>query len=326
MRRYKRSRLTPNTVGSIISGLGAAYNMYDRIKQRGGTSTLTGMPFSSTGTMTTTQRNGVQTSRDKDFRMQYRKRRLPYRKRRRIRRAYRSFFRKSMKLVGSNVVIRNDSIGFGVTQPSQNWLAVHLGATNGSNTNEKGVNDINNIVSSDTRIGQSGKILIKSMNLDATARNTGEIPLEIDIYEINYWDTTKEKSYAGIQSSAQNGTPAIGSLTSLTLLQRGVQVFDFPELPKKGVSIYKKTKVFLPPGETTTYRLSNRKPKWINVTNDIVDNDGYVKPYCTRTLLFVYKLTVGEAPEATSTLEVGSTRRYLYKIFEDDADRDGTLP
>lgn len=278
-------------------------------------------------TMTKTrQRNSnIVTTAQHDYQTQYRKKSLPRKLKRRYRRAMKSFVSKSLRLVGSNTVVKNQSTSV-VTSAliPQTFVAIHLGACNGTAVGEPGLGDINNIVSSDTRVSSSGKLLIKTANMDCTMRNTGNNPIEVDVYHVVYTDATKETSWFAQYNNAATNTPPIGSLTSLTLNQRGVQLFDFPDLFKRGQKILKKTKVFLPVGNTATYRLKLRANQWITPANELQDNFGFYKPYYTQTLVFVVKPTVGS--DDTSTFVVGCTRKYLYKIFEDDRDADGILP
>lgn len=280
--------------------------------------------FTSQGTQTDFN-TGIVTTGQHDYQRQYKYRKAPRRMRRRAKRMYRNFIKSSLKLVGTNTVIKNAS--FSVTTSTllpQQWSTCHLGGMTGV---ENGGNDINSLVSSDTRISTSGKVLITNGNLDVTMRNTtadGNVSLEVDVYEIGYRNQTKRTSFGSLMSDAWGETPAVGSLTSFTINDRGTQLFDFPELFKKGVKIFKKTKVFLPAANTATYRLKLRRNQWINPSEDIVDNVGFVKAYYTRSLVFVFKPVVGTGD--VGTLSVGCTRKYTYKIFEDDTDRDGILP
>lgn len=305
------------------------YGAAKRFKSYVGPAVATAAQMYYGKTMSTQTRNSndqVQTTNQFDTKVQYKKRRVSRRKYKRAKRSFRAYVRNSLRCLGTNTVVKNDSATVSTTQlVPQTWTIVHLGATNGTSTAEPGLGDINSLVSSDTRIGSSGKLLIKTSNLDVTFRNVSTAnAAEVDIYHLTYWDETKETSFNGIQTAAVNNTPAIGSLTGLTLLQRGVQLFDIPEIFKKGVKCLKKTKVQLPAGNTATYRLKNNY-RWISPANDIQDSTGYVKPKYTQSLLFVVKSTVGTADQAV-TLTVGATRKYMYKIYEDDQDRDGLLP
>lgn len=268
---------------------------------------------------------GIETTAQRDYKVQYVRKRAPKKVRRIAKKAYKRFIRQSLKLVGSNTIVKNDAVENVVgTGSSQSYVAVTVAGTNGTNAAGMcGNNDLNAIASADTRFSTSGKMLLKTAYMDITARNTGQTNLEVDCYELAYSDLTKETGPFALISSAQTTTPAIGALTSIALTNRGVQLFDFPALFKFGVKIIKKTKVFLPIGQTFTYNLSQNKPTWISMANDLTDNQGYVKKGLTKTVVFVFKPTI---TESGGQLYVGATRKYFYKIFEDDSDRDGLLP
>lgn len=281
---------------------------------------------SFTKTMTRNKTRGVVTTSQRDYKLQYLRKRAPRKVRIRAKKYYKKFIRNSLKLVGTNTVVFNDSLS---AQTSalipQGYMIFNVGTTNGTNLSyEEGNADLNTLISNDTRISSSGKILLKSTSADYTLRNTSvEAPIECDVYEIEYWDNTKENNFASIYNSSITSTPAIGTATSLALNQRGVQLFDFPEIMKRGVRVLKKTKVFLPNGQTATYRLKCKSNVWISTGNDITDNSGFVKRNFTKTLLVVWKPVVGSEPD--SGMIIGCTRRYVYKIFEDDRDADALL-
>lgn len=311
------------------SYLGAAMRTAKRIALANLSTNMIKRARRSIGTQTDTMYkkpfSNIVTTAQHDYQTQYRKRKLPNRIRKRYRKAFKSFVHKSLKLVGSNTVVKNQSVSV-VTSAAipQTFTTIHLGAMNGTSSTEPGLGDINTLVSNDTRIASSGKMLIKTASLDCTMRNTGNNPIEVDVYHIVYTDATRETSWYAQYNNAVTNTPAIGTLTSLNLNQRGVQLFDFPDMLKRGQKILKKTKVFLPVGNTATYRFKLRSNQWISPSNELQDNYGFYKPYYTQTLVFVVKPTVGS--DDTSNFTVGCTRKYLYKIFEDDRDADGILP
>lgn len=276
-------------------------------------------------TGTDTKSGGVVTTGQHDYQRQYRYKKASRRVRRRARRTYKRFVKNSLKLVGSNTVIKNQSTTTttSATTP-QAMTVVHVGGLTGT---EFGGNDINSIVSNDARVSTSGKVLIQNGNLDITMRNNSadsNVSLEVDVYELVYNNQTKKPSFGSLLSDAWTETPAIGSMTSFTINDRGTQLFDFPLMSKKGVKIIKKTKVFLPAGNTATYRLKLKRNQWINPSEDLIDNVGYIKPYYTRSVAIVFKPVVGTGD--VSSLIVGNTRKYIYKIFEDDTSRDAILP
>lgn len=77
----------------------------------------------------------------------------------------------------------------------------------------------------------------------------------------------------------------------------------------------------MPAGNTATYQMRNTKPTWLTGANDLLDNTGFVKRGYTKSLCFIFKPVVNTTDQI-ATLQVGVTRKYLYKIFEDDADKD----
>lgn len=272
--------------------------------------------------------SGVLTTQNYDKRVMYRKRRAPLRIRRRAKKAYRRFVRQSLKLVGTNTVVFNSSVSSSTnnTTAPQNMLVVNVAGTNGNGSLELGSGDINSLVSNDARIASSGKVLMKTAMADMTIRNlSASVACEVDVYEISYRDTTKFLTFRQMVDSATGNTPNINtSGNGLNIVTRGVQLFDIPELFKYGITVLKKTKVFLPAGNTATYSLHNRKPQWFSTANDLIDNNGFVKRGYTRTIACVYKPVVNTTNDVVS-LGIGVTRKYMYKIFEDDRDADQQL-
>lgn len=285
-----------------------------------------GGSFSYTRTGSSNRTRGVVTTAQRDYNLQYRKKSASKKIKKRSRKSYKRFIKQSLKLVGTNTVVFNDTLTASTSAAlPQGYMTFTVGSTNGTNNSyDEGNGDLNTLISNDTRISSSGKLCLKSSAGDYTIRNTGTTaPLEVDVYEIVYYDTTKEANWAGIYSSAATNTPPIGAAASLSLNNRGVQLFDFPDMMKRGVSVLKKTKIFLPVGNTATYRLKCKSNQWITPANDISDNSGYVKRNFTRSLVCVFKPVVGSGD--VGTLAIACTRRYVYKIFEDDRDCDALL-
>lgn len=270
---------------------------------------------------------GIVTTAQFDAKRQYRKTKMPYRKRRQWKKFVRKVQAVSMKLVGTRTVVKNDTISSAtIAGVGQNYLFMHLYGVNGTSPGgwECGEDDITNIKSSDPDIKGNGRVLFGSAVMDITLRNIStEAPIEVDLYEIGYGDETKQTSLFAMQAAAIANTPPVGGLVGLDLQTRGVTLFDLPELIKYGkIKIYKKTKLFLPVGNTATYQV--RDPKNISFSsNEWNDTTGYVKPRITRTLVAIYKPVVGAG--VVSNLAAGVTRKYMYKIYEDQEDQDGLL-
>ena len=156
-------------------------------------------------------------------------------------------------------------------------------------------------------------------------RNTSTtIGVEADIYEVVYKDDTNRTGWRDAQSDAETSTGSINAGTGLLLTQRGTTLFDFPERIKLlKEKILKKTKVFLPPGNTSTYQIRIAKNKIVNKRDVTVDSTGFVKPYWTRSVVVIFKSIIGDAPECSMTM--GVTRKYSYTIAEQSADADNLI-
>lgn len=316
------SRVRPN----VFNALAAAAAMYtgtkngQRMRGRGGYSTTTSRKK---------QKSGIQYTVQKDSRVQYRKKSMPRRKKR----AWKKFVKKSLaaslKLVGTNTHLKNTQRTSGTIGTGQGYISCHLYGLKGTDTGnttfgEMGWNDIEEVDSADSRITDSHKVLFSSAVLDATLRNSGDVDLEVDIYELSYGDGINVNNLHSLLGAAQNNTPVIpGSLSGINLTSRGATLFDLPQAIKYGkIKIWKKTKVFLPVNETTNYQI--RDPRNHLYSMDKLasfTSNGYIQKGLTKTILIVYKNVVGTAIEGIS-MSVGCTRKYCYKIYEDSGDND----
>jgi len=179
------------------------------------------------------------------------------------------------------------------------------------------------------------KFMFQSGILDVTVRNTsffvGEessptVPIEMDVYEMNIGATTDNTANdintpEDMFVKAQNDTKTLdGDLTNaLTIARRGVTPWDLPTaLARYKIKILKKTKYFLSPGQTMTYQY--RDPgRHVMVKQRMLETYGFSRPSTTKTLLFIFKAVPGFAVGdtqglATEQVDIGVTRKYLYKI------------
>lgn len=210
---------------------------------------------------------------------------------------------------------------------TQGLMAVHLFANNGSEQQfysqswEFGQSDINYLISRDPRIITAGTQLSKfrfsSGVLDITARNssTNNLALEVDLYVIRYTSETDFISFMGMH---ENAITKIGDTEGnvnppLTLEKRGVTPFDIPALAAMGMKIVSKQKFFLPNGNTFTYQYRDPKNHGYDIGKKY-DNDGFVLPGQTVSLLFSFKPVIG-GTIADAKLTVGATRTYRYGII-----------
>lgn len=270
-------------------------------------------------------KSGIETTGQYDYKLQYVKKNMP----RKMKSNWKKFVSKvhaaTMKLVGTNTVVKN-TVMFSSTSlaNTQTFVTAHLYGMNGTDANwEVGCGDIQSIDTLDNRIGPNTKVMFGSAVLDLTIKNTseGSTPVEADLYEIIYYDEMTESSFLDAENACQVNTPSIGAGANLALFSRGATLFDLPGLIKYGkIKILKKTKLFLPGGNTATYQIRDSRNHRFNA-NDFADMGvRYVKRGVTKSVVIVFKPVV--ASGNSCRLDVGVTRKYAYKIFEDNADAD----
>lgn len=185
--------------------------------------------------------------------------------------------------------------------------------------NAVGFEDVQRIVVENSDLDNNySKFVFGSAVMDITANNVGVNKLEVDVYEIvavghnmknNYWD-----DYAFVQSNQ----PVIsgGTGTAITINTRGATPFDFPNLAKYW-KIMKKTKFLVNGDESFTYQMRLSRNKWINTIALSEDTNVGARKGWTRALLFIIKNTDVEA-ESTGQLTVGVTRKYTYKVLQEN--------
>jgi len=311
----KRKRSPSKWVNTARYAYGAAksgYNLYKRFKSMN----LRTPQASSDG-------GGVTQQFDKSY--QYRYRRMPYAKKRKYVRKVKNFKSMQMGQLATQIFIRNDTVVGGASWPLQGFTAVHI---NGINTagdiggddllalmdrTAPVISDAEPLAATRQANTRYGSIILDTAILDITLKNSGTTAFEMDVYHIVY--TNDFQGAANLQalfsvSSAPDGIS--GSTSDITLFQRGATPFDFPVATKYGVKVLKKTKYFVPVGNTFTYQLKLRKNKAVN--GAFVYGTGmYRKKGLTETLLFVGK-GVPES-DADSRWTIGCTRRYAYRVM-----------
>ena len=191
----------------------------------------------------------------------------------------------------------------------------------------------------------STKLLFQSAVLDVTIRNSstyldtgpttrpdGAAKLELDVYEISVRRNAEESgatynNFAALLADNQTEITSIGGTgTKLLFNMRGATPWDTTfSLSRWGIKIWKKTKYFIPNGDTITYQV--RDPRRHTVTrDDCINQDGFNRPGWTRILFFIGKLvsglpignTVGTFQE---NIDIGATRKYMYKVEGANDDR-----
>lgn len=292
----------------------------------------------NSNTRRTYRKTGLATTAQRDYQVQYRRKSAPRRIRRNARRQYKRFISNQIKTVGSNIAVKNNFLvdeSNGTTKPQTLVSAWLYGANGTDSAQDRGVNDINIIFSSDSRINAgASRVMFSGAVLDITIRcmetnGAGEptAPQEIDIYEVHLYDDTKEVAFTAAVNSAEATTqtiPGFANPISLTGT-RGTTLFDFPYLTAAlKMKIVKKTKVFLPVGSNTTYQMKDPKNHWVG-KEDVADDVGFVKPYLTKGLVIIGKDIAGSATSKTK-IQCGVTRRYNYKVIESNKKYDAIIP
>lgn len=302
-------------------------------------------------------RTGILGGTNADMRGVYRKKRMPRSKKRR----WRGFIRKvnaiSEKELGTRTVLFNDSIVQSYNNPAQQGV-LSLALYSFRNASVGYLNDLQQIGSFENTgnptqaagitVDPSTKYMFQSAVMDLTIRNTSQrvltlaptyendpnCSLELDIYEVSM--NMSASDIGGVISSLSGvlnayDTNQIGGTGSgISIEDRGCTPFELPvPLGRFKIKIWKKTKYFIPAGQTITHQI--RDPKRHVIRNGDLSsstgNDGYHRPGWTRNLLLIYKavpgITLGTAiGNSLAQISVGSTRKYMYKLEGANEDRE----
>lgn len=303
---------------------------------------------SFSGTRTGTQNrvtSGIGVTSQYDRKLVYRKRTMPRFKKRRWRKFKQRVLAVSEKTLGTSTIVRNNLITntFNMTpanSTNQNYVQLALYSVYSAGSDD--LNDIK-IISGDTRLKNSSKIIFQSGILDITMRlqsqlaqspatGNSSLSAEIDVYELSMNSTTGQSGEAtDLVSAFTNGhtdTSNIpGLTTALQATSRGWTPFDCPEaLSQYKIKIWKKTKYFLSAEQTATYQI--RDPKRHIFSKDSIPTAQSVNwQGVTRWVFIVFKPVPGYNYVASPNndnliLNVGVTRKYMYKINEDSTDYD----
>lgn len=295
---------------------------------------------------------GITTQHDKKF--VYAKRSMPLRKKRRWRRFVKKINFIAEKELGTRTVVMNKAYNlFNTTSTNQLVGSCYLYSQNGSTSEVAGDLNIiaglentgNPTAAAGITVNGTTKLMFQSGILDITVRNastytdTGgilkaasEAKMELDVYECIVRRVTEETGTTYTQFSqllADNNTditPIGGSGTELVYTMRGSTPFDQTNsLSRWGIKILKKTKYFLPNGDTMTYQIRDPKRR-VGTIDDLKNQDGFNRPGWTRVVYFVGKLVTGLAVGTAvgtyqETLTIGATRKYMYKLEGANDDR-----
>lgn len=296
-------------------------------------------------TITDTKRKSgydqIGVTQQRDARTTYRRKRMPRRKRKR----WVSFSRKVRAVVQKDLAtltrVLSTTMDFATYSPvsstQQAYGMVHLNGimgkakTGGITDNEIGTRDLYDcglVASTPTTSAQ--KVRMKASILDLTMTNTSKdtsgntATLEVDLYHVVYKGRKNLRSdLSSVFTDAANVTAG-----SMTLNDRGVTPFEIPEVMSlTGMTILKKTKLFIGYGQTATYQLRDPKNHWID--NALLGQGAtsssseinYAKSGLTQSIIFIVKTCPGFI--VNPKLTVGATRAYHWTVLENNNPQEG---
>lgn len=297
-------------------------------------------------------RSGQGVTDHHDSRLIYRKKNMPRFKKAR----WRSFNRKveavSERDLGSQTVVFNKPETVGNSVAGNQVLATYAlyGVNSGTNTTYDDLDQIGafNALAVTTpttglSIGPSSKVIFKSAVMDLTIRNgssfnTDEGPvadsaarMEVDVYEIIVRKGDERGAeYADLLALlAQNPVrtdPIGGAGTEINLSLRGVTPFDCVyALSNFGIKILSKRKYQISNGDQVTYQIRDPR-RHVLLQRELQAFEGPIKGNLTRCVLVIGRIAPGLPVGGTigtynEVLEIGITRKYLYKIENYTEDR-----
>lgn len=319
--------------------------------------------FRGSGGRSTSNGNGVTAQHDR--RQVYRKKRMNRGVRRGWRKFKNKVHAISEKELGSRTVVFNRTVDWTVgagyyNQTSGNHLFLSFSLYGAQATNSW-FNDLNNIsgyenVSNPTAsaggyVDSTTKFIFQSAVLDLTITNTsatiltqGTPPtfntyggkMEIDIYEVTVGQGQSDLTFSpslttDYFTNGANETLNIGGAgDGIQFIKRGVTPWDLPQaLSRHRIKIWKKTKFFIDSLGTLTYQMRDPKRHVISKAK-MANLAGCNYPGWTRHIIIVGKLVPGYnvgngVGSYVEKLDVGVTRKYLYKLEGQNDTRDRYL-
>lgn len=289
---------------------------------------------------------GILGGQNADNRLIYRKKSMPRKKKRR----WKAFVRKvnwiDEKDLGNRTVLFNDQITVAtgsVASGTQGCLTIAQYPC--SNDTKGWLNDLATIGAQENAgnptaaaggtINENSKLFFHSAVMDVTIRNVStvnngtsdvaapEAAIELDVYEMYMRKSTSDNAnnyYSISQLLNTYDEPEIGGTgTGINIQDRGATPFEFGSaLGRWGMKVLKKTKFFIPNGQTITFQ--NRDPKrHVCRYGDLTKTEGFNMKGWTRIYYLIFKLVPGLTQGTTATtykaaIAVGSTRKYMYKV------------
>jgi len=290
------------------------------------------------GSQTRTYIGGSGVTSQFDRKVQYRKKSMPRWKKRRWLKFVKKVRAASFGPRGSSTILRNDQLTV-AHSTGQAYAHFVLYGKDGiaPATSRCGYDDMKSIVNNEITMDSTQKIMFTSGVIDITMSNNSSLEstdpnlnltLEVDVYELVFTKQADALSIGTMITDAETNTQPINvTQNQITLATRGATLFDLPDLLGRGIKILKKTKYILGKGDAATYQY--RDPRNFYMRKDIIDNsdDNFVVPWKTRGFVVVSKgiAQTGETG-VFKVLNIGVTRKYMYKTLEpDNVDLDNVI-
>lgn len=294
-------------------------------------------------------RSGVLGGDQSDVKSIYRRKRMPSNKRKRWARFVKKIHAVSEKELGLRTVLINDQLTQRNSSNTQSTLSLALYPFASTNTwlNDMDAigqleNTSNPTAAAGDTIDKNTKVMFQSAVMDITIRNVTdklttvdpnpilnvysaapEASIELDIYEVlcrkELTDDTTDYGTLSEAFDAYDDKQIGGSGAGIAINDRGASPFEFGSaMGRLGIKILKKTKFFIPNGQTITWQVRDPSRKTCYY-GDMTTNDGFNKPGWTKHYFLVYKCVPGITQGSTLntyrlSLALGVTRKYGYKI------------
>lgn len=234
------------------------------------------------------------------------------------------------KSLGTQVAVRNATIAgnFAAGATTQQAVASALyGITGNAATGVRnGFNDVETILDADPSANEATeRVLFISGVMDITYTNTSTVQFtqEVDVYVIRFKGSKGSgPDLVTDYNSAFSAMTNVGGTQITDFSPRGVTPFDNPVASSRGYQVLKKTKYFVSAGQTFTYQHRDPRNHWLSMSEYKFAGatESWAHPKMSICLLFIVKAVTGTPIANAGSYSIGCTRKYAYKILNQNKD------